>query len=194
MASTIDLISDWKSRLRSRFYEQFKGLPKITAWSDMIAAQAQDLENAAQTLLTIISIDDSIGAQLDNLGRIIGQARVGVVDPTYQLYLRARIVANKSTGTGESIYRVFRALFGDLGYIIRNGGNKSFALLVIGILTPLQLAVALSFLREAKEAGARAVLEYTTVDDSGGPTDNILRWDVAGHGFDVSVWGNATQV
>jgi hypothetical protein len=190
----IDYITDWSSRLKSRLYEQFKYKPNFVAWAEMIARQVQDLEDATQALRTIISIDDSVGPQLDNLGRIIGQVRTGIDDATYRLYLRARIAANKSNGTAENIYRVFRALFGNIGFTIRQGGNKSFALTIRTPLTAAQVAVAVSFLRDSKEAGARANLEYTTVDDTGGPTDNILRWDVAGHGFDVSVWGNATQV
>lgn len=192
---SVDYVSDWRTRLRSRMYEQFKGLSKITAWIDAIAVQAQALEDASQAVLTIIDIDASVGAQLDNLGRLIGQPRGGVNDVTYRLYLRARLAARRSKGTSEDLYTVFRALFGDLGYVIRNGGNKSFALSVLTVLSATQLTVALTFLKLAKEAGARAVLEWPPVgDDPVTPTNNILRWDVEGHGFDVSVWGAANQV
>lgn len=191
----IDYVDDWYKRLKGRLYEQFKGKPKIDKWVRMIAAQFQDLEDAAQSLLTIVDIDGSIGAQLDNLGHIVGQPRAVNDDVGYRLYLRARIVANKSNGTSEDLYRVFRALFGALGYVVRNGGNKSFAMAVLTPLSPTQLLAAVTFLRDAKEAGARAILEYVTVgDDPGVPTDNILRWDVLGHGFDQAVWGGAVLV
>lgn len=198
----IDYISDWRARLRSNVYEQFRGLPKFAAWVGMIATQAQDLEDATQALLTIISIDDSVGAQLDNLGRIIGQARAGVDDDIYRTYLRARILINKSTGTAESLYRIFRVAFaeeafGGLHYVIRNGGNKSFVLQVLGAFSSSQTAaIAVSFLREAKEAGARAILEWQdgVEDNPGIPTANIFRFNVLQHGFGQAVFGSARQV
>lgn len=191
----IDYVDDWYRRLKGRLYEQNKGKVKIDKWVRLVAAQFQDLEDAAQSLLTIVNIDDSVGAQLDNLGRIVGQPRAVNEDAGYRLYLKACIAANRSNGTAEDLYRVFRALFGALGYVIRNGGNKSFALTVLAPLTMAQRLAAISFLRDAKEAGARAILEFVTVgDDPGVPTDNIMRWDVVGHGFDQAVWGGATQV
>lgn len=191
----IDYVDDWYRRLKGRLQEQNKGKVKIDKWVRLMAAQFQDLEDAAQSLPTIVNIDDSVGAQLDNLGRIVGQPRAVNDDASYRLYLKARIVANRSNGTAEDLYRVFRALFGALGYAIRNGGNKSFALTVLAPLTMAQQLAAISFLRDAKEAGARAILEFVTVgDDPGVPTDNIMRWDVLDHGFDQAVWGAAVQV
>lgn len=195
MALEVDRITDWLGRLRGRVYEQFKGKPKIDAWVVMVAAQFQELEEAAQSLLTLLSIDNSVGAQLDNIGRIVGQIRAGASDAVFRLYIRARIVANRSKGTGEDLYRVFRALFGALGFRVRNGGNKSFALDVLTPITAAQASVGQAFLLDAKEAGARANFEWQPVgDDAVTPTNNILRWDVAGHGFDVSVWGGAESV
>jgi len=187
MALTIDYVSDWQTRLRGRIYWQFKGKPKIQAWVDMVARQFSDIEDALQTLLTLPSIDDSAGAQLDLLGRLLGQARGGVDDDTYRTYLFATRFANKSSGTAEDIYRVFAALFAS-PMLILSSPVKSFRLTLWNILTPDQAAVGLRFLRKVKEAGARAILEFTTISD-----DNIMRWDVEGHGWDVSTFGSATQ-
>jgi hypothetical protein len=192
---SIDYIDNWYSRLKGRLYEQFKGLPKWDGLVRAIARQAQDWEDAAQAVLTTISIDDSAGTQLDNLGRLIGQPRVGLDDAAYRLYIKARIIANKSNGTAENIYRVFRALFSDVRFRYVYGGTKSFVMRVLSVLTPDQVVAARDFLRDSKEAGARAILEWQPVgDDPGVPTDNIMRWDVLGHGFDQAVWGAADQV
>lgn len=195
---SVDYVDDWYKRLKGHIYEQFKGKTKVDQWVRLMAAQAQDLEDAAQSLLTITNIDDSSGVQLDNLGRLVGQPRVGD-DETYRLYLRARIVANKSNGTGENLYRVFSALFPSTlpkQFTIVNGGNKSF---VFRFNYPLyvvqdQLAAA-TFFHDAKEAGARAIMEFQQAEDNPGiPEINIMRWDVVGHGFDQAIWGGATQV
>ena len=155
----------------------------------MIARQVQDFEDAAQALLTIISIDDSIGAQLDNLGRLVGQPRVNADDATYRLYLKARIVARRSNGTPELIYKVFRALFGSPSMVLVTSGVgvKAFRLTLNTAITAAQAVIGLSFLRDAKESGARAVLEWQT------SVDSVMRWDVAGQGWDTFPMGGANQ-
>lgn len=185
---SISYESDWKARCRSRLYVQFRK-PKFQAWSDIIARQFQDLEDALQGLATIADIDGSVGAQLDVLGRIVGQPRVGLDDDTYRVYIRARIVARRSDGSGEALYKVFRQLLGSIGFSLRQGWVKSFALTVRGTLTDAQALAAGDFLHDSKEAGARAILEFTTV-----PDDNLLRFNVAGHGFGATSLGSAWQV
>jgi hypothetical protein len=171
----VDYEQDWAGRLQSRLFAQFATKPKIKAWAAMLARQATDLEDAAQAILTITNIDGSIGAQLDVLGRFINQPRVGLDDVTYRQYLRARILANKSVGTPEALYRVFLALFPGAALRITTSaiGVKAFKLSVGAVaMTVAQIAAAISFLRDSKEAGARAILEYQQVPDS-----QLLRWN-----------------
>jgi len=188
---TIDYESDWQSRLRARIYWQFKGKPKIQAWVDMVARQFQDIEDALQTLLTLPSIDDSAGAQLDLIGRLLGQARGGVDDDTYRGYLRAAILVERSSGTGESIYKIFTLLLAPaLPMQIRAGDiGRSFALLIADTLTQAQVVIGKDFLRRSKTAGTRGNLEYTLVADA-----NVLRFDVTGQGFGSTTLGGAEGV
>lgn len=189
--AAIDYVADWETRLLGRLYWQFRGKPNITAWVKMVARQFQDVEDVYQAILTIISIDDSVGAQLDNLGRFLGQPRAGLDDATYRLYLKARIIANKSDGTPEAIYKVFRALFGSAVSMVlttSDVGVKAFKMYVQGILTAAQVRAGLTFLRRSKEAGARAVLEWQPAADI-----SVMRWDVAGQGWDTFPMGGADQ-
>lgn len=189
MPLTIDYEQDWQGRLRARIYEQFKGKPKIQAWVDMVAQQFQDLEDVFQSLFTLTSIDDSSGAQLDNLGRVLDQPRSGVGDSTYRLYLRARIVANKSGGRSEDIYRVFAALFPTATLLLRSGGVKSFFIRVGTVaLTRTQALVAAAFLAHSKEAGARANVIWQE-----SPTAALFTLD-GGPGFDSGVFTGAIGV
>jgi hypothetical protein len=185
---TIDYVSDWQARLRALIYWQFRGKPKIQAWVDMVARQFQDLEDAYQSILTITNIDDSAGAQLDALGRVLGQPRGGVDDVTYRLYLRAAIVARKSRGRGEDIYRVFTALFPSSTFVLRSGGVKSFYIRVGQMLTRAQALVAQQFLQKAKEAGARANVIWQE-----SPTNALFTLDT-GPGLDVGVFTGALSV
>lgn len=188
MALTIDYVQDWQSRLRARIYEQFKSKPKIQLWVDMVARQFQDLEDVLQSLLTLVSIDDSAGDQLDGLGRFLGQPRAGVDDATYRIYLKARIVARKSRGRPEDIYRVFAALFPGSTFFLRSGGVKSFFIRVNVAITRAQAVAASTFLVQAKESGARADLIWQE-----SPTAALFTLD-SGPGLDTGVFTGAIGV
>lgn len=161
--ATLDYVDDWAARLRSRLYTQFRGKATWIAWCDeVLGPQFQDLEDAGQTLLTMLDIEASEGVQLDVIGRIVGQPRNGVDDPTYRLYLSARVLANRSTGTVEDIFKVMRALFGQDEALPRYepGWVKQFAIRLGAVLTRGEALIGVDFLGDAKEAGARAILEW----------------------------------
>jgi len=166
-------MSYWAKRLLSRFYEQFKDKTHLTALAvDVCAPQFQAIENALQQLRTLPSIDDSEGAQLDVLGIIIGQGRLGLDDATYRLYLKARIRANLSSGTLKEIYAVFYALFeilpsffGPPQVIIRRS-YAAIELTIVQTLTHIQALVGTSFLRDSKAAGVRASFRWQETDDA----------------------------
>ena len=191
--ATIDYVDDWAARLRSRLFTQFRDATSWQAWCDeVLGPQFQDLEDAAQTLLTLLDIDASEGVQLDNIGRIVGQSRNGVNDPTYRLYLSARVLANKSTGTVDDIFKVMRALFGqdETQPTYHGGWVKQFAIRIGEALTRAEALIAVEFLGDAKEAGARGILEWTE-----SPPASMFQFDgtasPTGLGFDVGYFAGA---
>jgi hypothetical protein len=167
-AITIDFIDDWITRLRGRVYAQWIDSVSWGRWVEMLGRAAQDWENAAQTLFTVLDIDNSVGPQLATIGRIIGQVDPGLGDATYRVFLKARIQANRSTGGGEDIYKVFRALYGEtIGLILTTSPIKTLTLRVKGQITATQGSYGMDFLRDSKEVGARAILEWQEfADDS----------------------------
>lgn len=185
----INYISDWRARLRARLYLQFKDKPRFQQFADLIAAQAQDLEDAFQSLFTIASIDDSEGAQLEVLGRRVGQTNLGWEDASYQLFLKARVLINKSYGSIEQLYAILRQAIGDIGYKITYGGTgtKQFLVQVDAPITSIQAAAALLFVTDSKDAGARGVLQWGEFPPSEG-----FRFDV-GPGFDVGKLSDAAD-
>lgn len=159
----VDHIADWQSRLRSRLYEQFKELPNWLAIVDAIAARVQALEDAIRDCYTITSIDDSEGAQLDVLGRLVGEPRYGRADDVYRLYIRAKVRANKSSGTMADLYAVLRAMFGQSLEATITPAPPAGIIVTIAApaLNPDEQAAALHFLIIAKAAGVRLWLETT---------------------------------
>lgn len=190
MANQIDYVSDWGARLRTRLYAQFASAPTWQAWCEkVLGPQFQDLEDAAQTFLTLLDIDNSVGVQLDVIGRIVGQVRSGTDDPTYRLYLKARILANLSTGTVEELYGVFLAMLGNgIGLIYKPGKIKQFSISIALVLTRIQALLAVKFLGDSKEAGARGLLEWKETADS-----SMFTFDSGGLGFDVGYLAGAAE-
>lgn len=184
----IDYVESWRKRLLARLYWQFKKVADWQAMAAMLAVQSQDLEEAAQTLLAIVDINTAEGAQLDLLGRVVQQQRLGASDAIYRMYLKARILVNRSGGSPEHLYKVFNALLGPLGYSVTPGGTKQFVLRIWSTVTTAQSQIAAVFLRDAKEAGAAGVLEFQPDD-----TADLFRFDV-GPGFNVGVWAEAVRV
>lgn len=168
MATKIDYVTSWTARLQSRLYTQFKSAVTWQQWAAMLGQQFQDLEDAAQTFFTLFSIDDSVGVQLDTIGRLVGQVRAGIDDATYRLYLKTRVLANRSTGTPEELYKLFITMLGStVSPRYFAGFIKQFALRLTNLaLTRTQALVAAQFLKSAREAGTRGVLEWQENVDS----------------------------
>lgn len=176
MSITVDYISDWTARLKTRLYTQFRDADTWNAICELLGQQFQDLEDAFQTLLNLPSIDDCDGINLDRIGKLVGQPRLGVNDPDYRRYLRGRVGANRSAGTPEDLYAMYRAMFthSTLSLLVQTAelAVKSFFVRIGGAITATDGVIALSFLRDAKEAGARAVLEFQQAED-----DLLFSWD-----------------
>lgn len=186
-AIQLDYVSDWFGRLRSRIYTQFRGTVTWEGWVQLLGAQAQDIEDAGQSMFSMLDIDNSAGAQLDFIGRHVVQPRLGADDPTYRLMLKAKARANNSSGTAEDIYAVLTLLLGAIGFVYVPGGRKQFALRVLGVLTPTQVLRALYFVGKSKDAGARGIVEFQE-----SPTAALFMFNT-GPGFNAGVFADARQ-
>jgi len=133
----------------------------------MFAVQVQQLEDLFQAMLSLASIDDASGAQLQVIGRIVGELYTGEPDAIYRLRVRARIRANASSGDPDDLYAVFLACFGLAGTgqaEIIPGGTAQFVFRVLALpLDGPTAAVLFDLLSGAKVAGSRLVLEWPTV-------------------------------
>lgn len=80
--------------------------------------QVQDLEQVFFQLITLRTLDDSVGEQLDGIGSIVGEDRFGRNDDDYRLAVRGRIRLNLSEGTTEDIIAVVRSQIGDKQVVV----------------------------------------------------------------------------
>ena len=74
--------------------------------------QIQDLENILFDLSTRLNIDNSVGVQLNNIGKIVGQLRNGQDDATYRLFLKAKAGRNVSEGDIERVLSIWKIITG----------------------------------------------------------------------------------
>lgn len=151
----------------ARLIQKFRDKPKIEALVTAAVSPAQDLETALWDLLTLRQVDTAIGAQLDVLGRLVGQPRNTDDDEVYRRYVRARISANKSKGLTVDLLRIARLIVDDPAAAIEldNVGIAAYVLRVLGVAIDNDVATALiRFLKDATAAGVRPVLEYLPAD------------------------------
>lgn len=156
-----------------RLTEQFKDKPNFVAFATALIAPVQDIEDAMQQLLLERDIETAIGAQLDMLGEIVGQARGGLGDDEYRRYVRARIKANRSRGTVEDLLQVARLVLGDAdaALTLRSWGIASYDLTIADqVITDAVATILLAFLKDATSVGVRPILNYSPTN----PDENLI--------------------
>lgn len=145
-----------------RLPQQFKDATKLQAFISAFMSESQALENAMQDLLTMRTLDNAVGAQLDVIGKKVGQARNGLDDDDYRRYCRARVAANRSNGVPEDLIKVAKAATADAlaKIIINNSGTAALILRVASVVSDDTAAnTLLDLLHVAVSAGVRLVLE-----------------------------------
>ncbi|MGN6108545.1 MAG: hypothetical protein ACTHU0_25795 [Kofleriaceae bacterium] len=144
----------------------------LRAW----ATGLQDVQNALVQLLTLRGIDVAVGAQLDVLGKKVGQPRNGLSDDVYRRYIRARIIANRSRGSIGDVLRVADlVIYDDVAYLhLKQYGHASFELIVERfVLDDRALLIALlSFLRATAAVGVRPIARTWPL-----PEDELMVFD-----------------
>jgi hypothetical protein len=197
---SIDHITDHDARAKARLVEQFKRQANFLAFFTIAVRQVQDLEDAFFDFLTAFILDNAVGAQLDLLGRIVGQLRGGLDDTTYRLYLRARIKANRSSGTLPELLEIIRLICPPTATIQAIRYQPAAVIFSIDniAVTDATATAIMKFLRIAKAGGVRIIFEFLTVD----PTTVFSAFDdPTGPGFgdntDASIggwWAQAVDV
>lgn len=133
------------------FIDQFKNKPRIAAWARAYLRQTQLLEDAAFDTLISRLIDNATGIQLDVLGRVVGEKRLGRADDLYRVFIRARVRINRSQGNTQDLLDVLAMITETpLSYVEYPPAYTSIEFYEITDQDPVLL---LSMLRDTKAAG-----------------------------------------
>lgn len=107
----IEHYTDHVTRGVERLIERYR-LPRTSALLASWLTEVQAVEDAFIQLLTERSVDVATGDTLDMLGSIVGQPRAGRDDDTYRLWISARVMVERSSGTTEQIIAIVDKLTG----------------------------------------------------------------------------------
>ena len=91
---------------------QFQAAAQLRAVVRGILGEVQLAEDTLLDLATNLTVDAATGAQLELLGRLLGERRDGLADSAYRRYLRARMMIRLSEGTIDEILEIASTLSG----------------------------------------------------------------------------------
>lgn len=166
---SFELKADVVAEALSQLKEQFKGKPMLEALLESYIEELQELETVTYSLYAERLLDTAVGAQLDQLGAVVGQERIGD-DDYYRQLIRARIAINRSNGQVEELLNIFVLVWGDT-YVfqIEEPGPASMNITMVGPAqaTPVNDPELLFLLAtDAKAGGVALQVLYSLVADS----------------------------
>lgn len=107
---TVTQITTHETDAQGRLVTLYADATKLRALIGIVGARAQSVEDVAWALLTERSIATAVGAQLDQLGGVLGVDRGTSTDEQIRIKLYAAIATYRSDGTPETVIGVFKLL------------------------------------------------------------------------------------
>lgn len=93
----------------ARLLYQYKNSSNLQGLiTGLFGTQVQELEDALWPLFDRLNIDTQEGTQLDGIGSIVGQTRMGLSDDLYRIWLKAKIAKNVSEGDIERVISIWQ--------------------------------------------------------------------------------------
>jgi hypothetical protein len=153
---------DLLAEAESRFLEQLKDKDNFLKLVEVFTEAIQEVHDVLLDMLDLLNIDTQEGDQLDGIGSIVGEERLGRTDADYRIALKARIRINVSRGTIEDIYSLLALIVGD-GVTIELEELQPATIQVHLNQPVIDPAVALAYMNEAKAAGIASQITYDEV-------------------------------
>lgn len=91
---------------QGRVVSQYRELPLFMALIGQLGGQVQLIEDALWALYQAAFLDTATDVWLEYIGSIVGEAREGFVDLDYRRLIKARILANRSSGSIDEVIAV----------------------------------------------------------------------------------------
>jgi hypothetical protein len=173
-------ITDHEARALARLIYKYREATNLRGLISAATEEKQTLEDLFWQMFTE-TIDTAEDAQLDVYGNLVGQPRGGRSDPVYRLWIRTRVLINRSSGTGTELLAIFIALVAGTTFVYLTETFPAGFVLEIGYTAALDPEEAAAILQKAKAAGVRALLEAYGADES----EMLILDNTDGPGLDV---------
>lgn len=158
----IEHITDHSDRAVALLLSQYQGKPLMEGFVRAFLDEVQEYEDELWTLVGLLDIDRATGIDLDRIGRIVVQPRSSESDDAYRRLLRARIAANRSSGTYRDLWRVSTMAFWGLGCRIEPMRDRA-VIAELAVAPTGDISGAVSVLADAAPAG-RSVHVHLPLD------------------------------
>lgn len=146
------------------FTDEWQEKPRLEALLRSYLNRLQELEDTTWNVLESRLIDNAVNSQLDTLGKLVGQPRLGLDDTTYRTYVKARALVNRSKGRGEDIIALCTTLLGAFTTTLTEMYPASFIIETNVPLSPALVAQALEISRliaSGRAAGVGSSFHFT---------------------------------
>ena len=167
---------------------QFRFKPNVIGYLTGLLEPVQDLEDDAWDLRADRLLSTAIGAQLDVLGRLVGEGRGTFGDADYRKFIGARILVNLSSGTPDELLAILTIIAAPLsaGTVVEYsqvGYGPAYRMTVIrdAAMAADVAARVLSMMAAVNPAGVGATIVLIT--------GTTFRFDT-GPGFDQGRFGS----
>lgn len=135
---------------------QFHDSPIVNAVQNAFLDQIAELERAFEQLRNLIQ--EAEGAQLELLGKIVGQKRLSMADAQYKLWLQARILLNRSRGLESDVRELVDILI-DQEFEIQEHADVAFTVFIHQPISQDPKAL-FEIIGHAKPLGVQARLQF----------------------------------
>jgi hypothetical protein len=156
----IQPITDHYKQALDKLIQRYKGKPIFAAMLKSYLRQVQDLEDATVAVSASRDVDTADETRLEVIGRIVGQPPSGASLETYRLYVKVRILVNRSDGSPETVKKIARTLLGQGTTLHESSMAMSLAVkgpIDLGVIDP---DVVFELLDEAHSAGIKFSFEF----------------------------------
>lgn len=133
----------------------------------------QSFEDALAEVLVCHLLDTAGDSQLDDMGDLVGELRLGRADEDYRGAIKLRIRINRSNGTAEEILGIIDLLVAGVDFTYTEMPLAYFRVEAYDISTPVAIAL-LRNVGKAKPVGIRGELMFSKDDITNG---DYFRWD-----------------
>jgi hypothetical protein len=162
----LEPITDHVDRALARLVTQLRESASHRGLIAAIVGPAQSIEEALAASLVLRQIETATGAQLDEIGAVVGAYREGRTDDELRARVRVAVLVNRRSGEVETLIQIARLLLPEpLTFTLAEPGPATVEIIVSGGELP-EAGPIVEPLREACAGGVRLIFRHNVVPAS----------------------------